>query len=161
MTFVRETTGMITAKMVPPDLLIKRLAEYLKENVKEVQPAEWSYYAKTASYNERVPDAPEEWWYIRAASLLRKLYIRGTIGVERLRREYSWRKRRGTRPPKSVKAPGHAMRLMLRQLEKAGLVTRTPKGRTLSPKGRSLLDKLSYEIFKQLAEENSELKKYL
>ncbi len=152
---------MITAKMVPPDLLIKRLAEYLKENVKEVQPAEWSFYAKTASYNERVPDNPEEWWYIRAASLLRKLYIRRTIGIERLRKEYSWRKRRGAKPPRSVKAPGHAMRLMLRQLEKAGLVMKTQKGRTLSPKGRSLLDRLSYEIFKQLAENNPELKKYL
>ncbi|MCQ4384589.1 MAG: 30S ribosomal protein S19e [Sulfolobales archaeon] len=152
---------MITAKMVPADLLIKRLADYLKENVKEVKPKEWSFYAKTASYNERVPDNPEEWWYIRAASLLRKLYLKGPIGVSRLRREYSWRKRRGTRPPKSVKAPGHAIRVMLQQLEKAGLVKSAKEGRTLTGKGRSLIDKLSYEIFKSLAEKNPELSKYL
>ncbi|MGC9106056.1 MAG: 30S ribosomal protein S19e [Thermoprotei archaeon] len=152
---------MITARMVPADLLIKRLAEYLKENVKEVKPEEWSLYSKTASYNERVPDNPEEWWYVRSASLLRKLYLLGPIGVNRLRNEYSWSKRRGTRPPKSVHAPGHAMREMLQQLEKAGLVKRTKEGRVLSDKGRSLLDKLSYEIFKSLAEKNPELNKYL
>jgi small subunit ribosomal protein S19e len=152
---------MITAKMVPADLLIKRLADYLKENVKEVKPKEWSFYAKTASYNERVPDNPEEWWYIRAASLLRKLYLKGPIGVSRLRSEYSWRKRRGTRPPKSVKAPGHAIRIMLQQLEKAGLVKSTKEGRILTGKGRSLIDKLSHEIFKSQAEKNPELGKYL
>jgi len=152
---------MITAEMVPADLLIKRLADYLKENVKEVKPKEWSFYAKTASYNERVPDNPEEWWYIRAASLLRKLYLKGPIGVSRLRSEYSWRKRRGSRPPKSVKAPGHAIRVMMQQLEKAGLVKSTKEGRTLTGKGRSLIDKLSYEIFKSLAEKNPELSKYL
>ncbi|MCQ4406593.1 MAG: 30S ribosomal protein S19e [Sulfolobaceae archaeon] len=152
---------MITAEMVPADLLIKRLADYLKENVKEVKPKEWSFYAKTASYNERVPDNPEEWWYIRAASLLRKLYLKGPIGVSRLRSEYSWRKRRGSRPPKSVKAPGHAIRVMMQQLEKAGLVKSTKEGRILTGKGRSLIDKLSYEIFKSLAEKNPELGKYL
>ncbi|MCQ4366330.1 MAG: 30S ribosomal protein S19e [Sulfolobales archaeon] len=152
---------MITAEMVPADLLIKRLADYLKENVKEVKPKEWSFYAKTASYNERVPDNPEEWWYIRAASLLRKLYLKGPIGVSRLRSEYSWRKRRGSRPPKSVKAPGHAIRVMMQQLEKAGLVKSTKEGRILTGKGRSLIDKLSYEIFKSLAEKNPELSKYL
>jgi len=152
---------MITAKMVPADLLIRRLADYLKENVKEVKPKDWSFYAKTASYNERVPDNPEEWWYIRAASVLRKLYLKGPIGVSRLRSEYSWSKRRGTRPPKSVKAPGHAIRVMMQQLEKAGLVKSTKEGRILTGKGRSLIDKLSYEIFKSLAEKNPELSKYL
>ena len=47
---------MITADMVPPNLLIDKLANYIKENVKEVQPPEWAFFAKTASYKERVPD---------------------------------------------------------------------------------------------------------
>jgi small subunit ribosomal protein S19e len=152
---------MITVQMVPTDLFISRLAEYIKENIKEVQPAEWSFYAKTASYKERVPDNPEIWWYIRAASLLRHLYILQPLGVGTTRRIYSGLKRRGARPPKTVKAPGHANRLILQQLEKAGLVQKTKKGRVLTPKGRSLLDKLSYEIFKELAEKRPELKKYL
>ncbi|BCU70797.1 30S ribosomal protein S19e [Stygiolobus caldivivus] len=152
---------MITVNMVPADELIKRLSEYLKENVKEVQPAEWSLYAKTASFKERTPDNSGDWWYIRAASLLRRIYIEQPLGVGETRRIYGGMKRRGTRPPISVKAPGHANRLIFRQLEKAGLVSRTKKGRILSPKGRSILDKLSYEIFKELAEKRTDLKKYL
>ena len=152
---------MITVNMVPADELIKRLSEYLKENVDTVKPPEWALYAKTASYKERVPDDPENWWYIRAASLLRKLYLHQPLGVGETRRLYSGLKRRGSRPPKTVKAPGHANRLIFQQLEKAGLVQKTKEGRVLSPKGRSLLDKLSYEIFKELAEKRPELKKYL
>ncbi|QGA67690.1 30S ribosomal protein S19e [Sulfolobus sp. E11-6] len=153
---------MITAEMVPPDLLIKRLAIYLKENVKTVNPPEWTLLAKTANFKERVPDNSEDWWYIRAASLLRKLYINSIIGIEKTRTIYGGRKRRGTRPEKFVKAPGHANRLIFQQLEKAGLVQKVKnKGRSLSPKGRSLLDKLALEIFKELAENNTSLKVYL
>ncbi|MEM4080171.1 MAG: 40S ribosomal protein S19, partial [Metallosphaera sp.] len=47
---------MITAKMVPPDLLVKKLSEYLRNNVNEVKPPEWSLIAKTASFKERIPD---------------------------------------------------------------------------------------------------------
>ncbi|MCY0859429.1 MAG: 30S ribosomal protein S19e [Sulfolobaceae archaeon] len=152
---------MITAKMVPADILIKRLAEYLKNNVDSIKPPEWTLFAKTASYNERVPDDPENWWYIRAASLMRKLYVKGPFGVETSRTIYSSSKRRGSRPPKTVKAPGHAARLIFQQLEKSGLVIKTKRGRLLSSKGRALVDKLSYEIFKELAEQNTDLKKYL
>lgn len=153
---------MITVEMVPPDLFIKRLAMYIKENIKTVTPPDWAIFAKTASFKERVPDNPDEWWYIRAASLLRKLYINGTIGIEKTRVIYGGRKRRGTRPEKFVKAPGHANRLILQQLEKAGLVQKIKnKGRTLSPKGRSLLDRLALEIFKELADNNPSLKIYL
>lgn len=147
--------------MVPADVLIPRLAQYLKDNVKELQPPEWSYFTKSASFNERVPDNPEIWWYVRAASLLRKLYFLAPLGVGETQRLYSGLKRRGSKPPKTVKAPGHANRLIFHQLEKAGLVIRTKKGRVLSPKGRSLLDKLSYEMFKELAEKKPELRKYL
>lgn len=152
---------MITPKMVPADIFIPRVAQYLKENVKEVEPPEWSYFSKTASFKERVPDNPEIWWYVRAASLLRKLYILAPLGVGESRKLYSGLKRRGAKEQTTVKAPGHANRLILQQLEKAGLVVRTRKGRVLSPKGRSLLDKLSYEMFKELAEKKPELKKYI
>lgn len=152
---------MITVNMVPADELIKRLSEYLKENVKELQPPDWALYAKTASFKERVPDNPENWWYIRAASLLRRVYMQQPLGVGETRRIYGGLKRRGTRPPISVRAPGHANRLIFRQLEKAGLIVKTKQGRVLSPKGRSLLDKLSYEIFKELADKRTDLKKYL
>ncbi|MEM0088141.1 MAG: 40S ribosomal protein S19, partial [Thermofilum sp.] len=67
---------MVGVKFVPPRMLVEELAQYLKENVKEVQPPEWSLYAKTGCFKDRVPDDPD-WWYKRCASLLRKLYLYG------------------------------------------------------------------------------------
>ncbi|QKQ99280.1 30S ribosomal protein S19e [Metallosphaera tengchongensis] len=155
---------MITANMVPPETLVKRLSEYIKSNIKEVQPPEWSLITKTASFKERIPDEPEIWWYMRAASILRKLYVSGPFGVSKSRRVYGGLKRRGTKPPVAARSPGHSTRLLFQQLEKAGLVAKTKgirRGRTLTPKGKALLDKVSHEIFIELANNKSSLKKYL
>lgn len=152
---------MVSVKYVPPRLFIEELARYLKENVKEVQPPEWSLYAKTGSHKERVPDDPE-WWYKRCASLLRKLYIHGPVGLERLRVAYGGRKNLGHKRKHFSKAGGSAIRKALQQLEAAGLVMKVErKGRVLTPKGRALLDTLAYNIFKHMAAERPELVKYI
>ncbi|BBD72548.1 30S ribosomal protein S19e [Sulfodiicoccus acidiphilus] len=152
---------MITATMVPADALIRRLSSYIKENFKEVSPPEWALVAKTGPMKERVPDEPTEWWYIRAASIMRKIYIEGKIGTSSLRTIYGGAARRGSAPNRFTKAPGHANRLIMRQLEKAGLLHRVKGGRILSGKGRSLMDRMSMEVFKEVSEINPELKKYL
>ncbi len=151
---------MVNAKFVPPQLLIDELARYLKENVEEVKPPEWAMYVKTGSHKERVPDDPE-WWYKRCASLLRKIYIHGPVGIERLRTAYGGRKNMGTVREHFRKAGGAIIRNALQQLEEAGLVEKTPRGRVLTSKGRSLVDKIASQIFKELAEQRPELKKYV
>ncbi|MEM1508989.1 MAG: 30S ribosomal protein S19e [Thermofilaceae archaeon] len=152
---------MVNAKYIPPRIFIEELARYLKENVKEVQPPEWSLYAKTGNYKERVPDDPD-WWYKRCASLLRKLYVHGPVGLERLRVSYGGRKNLGHKREHFSKAGGSAIRKALQQLEAAGLVMRLEKkGRVLTPKGKALLDTLAYNVFKQLAAEKPELVKYI
>jgi hypothetical protein len=40
-----------------------------------------------------------DWWFVRAASMLRKLYLRGPIGVSRMRKFYGGRHRPGMSPP--------------------------------------------------------------
>ena len=133
---------MSTARDVPADKLIELVKEELKK-MPEIKPPEWAAIVKTGVHKERPPDQPD-WWYIRAASILRKLYIHGPAGVERLRTAYGGRKRRGVRPAHFAKASGHIIRLILQQLEKAGLVEKVPgKGRKISRKGVSLLDKMS------------------
>jgi len=152
---------MVNVRYVPPRIFIEELARYLKDNYGEViKPPEWALYAKTGSHKERVPDDPD-WWYKRCASLLRKLYIHGPTGIERLRTAYGGRKNRGVLPERFRKAGGSAIRKALQQLEAAGLVTKTAGGRTLTPEGRSLLDSLAYRIFKQMVAERPELAKYL
>jgi len=153
---------MVTALEVPPDLLINRLAKELKERYPQIKPPVWAYYVKTGVAKERPPQQAD-WWYYRAASILRKLYKRGKpVGVERLRTAYGGRMNRGVAPEHFYKGSGAIIRKILQQLERAGLVVKVKgKGRTLSPKGRSLLDNIAYEIMKELAKNNPELTKYL
>lgn len=152
---------MVDVRYVPPRIFVEELARHLKENFGDiVRPPEWAIYAKTGSHKEKVPEDPD-WWYKRCASLLRKLYLHGPTGVERLRVAYGGRKSLGHRRERFRKAGGSAVRKALRQLEAAGLVARSERGRTLTPQGRSLMDSLAYRVFKQLATERPELAKYL
>jgi len=151
---------MTTAYDVPADVLIGKLSGYIKENIKDVTPPEWSAHVKTGSHVERVPQVPD-WWYVRTASLLRKLYMDGPVGVQRLRKEYGGRKRKGNAPAHHRKSGGSIIRTSLQQLEKAGLVDKIDKsGRVVSKKGRSLLDAMSTQIKKDLDREKPELKAY-
>ena len=151
---------MTTAYDVPADVLIGKLSGYIKENIKEVTAPEWAAHVKTGSHVERVPQLAD-WWYVRTASLLRKLYMNGPVGVQRLRKEYGGRKRKGDAPAHHRKAGGSIIRTSLQQLEKAGLVDKVDKsGRVVSKKGRSLLDAMSTQIKKDLDREKPELKAY-
>ena len=136
---------MPTVKDVPADFLINRLVENLKK-ISHVSPPSWSKFVKTGSHKERFPQE-KEWWYIRCASLLRKIYLNGHIGLSELRKMYGGT----TRTKHSMKhhrdASGSIIRKSLQQLQDAGLVTTDGvKGRVLTGKGSSLLDKLSNEI---------------
>lgn len=151
---------MPTLYDVPVDVLIERLTQYIKGNVPEVQPPAWAPYVKTGVHAERAPQNPD-WWYVRSASLLRKLYKEGPIGVAQLRKVYGGRKRKGVTPAHFRKAGGSIIRHIMQQLEAAGLVVRVEgKGRFISPKGRSLLDALSTQIKRELDREMPELKVY-
>jgi small subunit ribosomal protein S19e len=151
---------MTTAYDVPADILINRLSGYMKENIREIHPPEWVGYVKTGSHAERVPQNPD-WWYVRSASILRKLYMNGPVGVSRLRKEYGGRKRRGVKPAHFAKAGGNIIRTILQQLEQAGLSQKDGiKGRVVSGKGRSMLDAMSTQIKRDIDRERPELKNY-
>jgi small subunit ribosomal protein S19e len=139
-----------TPFQVPVDLFIEKLAKYLRENVGEVSPPTWSLTAKTGSHRERPPQQPD-WWFLRCASLLRKLYVHTPIGVQRLRVEYGGRKRKGRRIEHSRKSGGSSIREPLQQLEKAGLVSKQEKeGRKITREGIGLLNRISAEVLKEI-----------
>lgn len=152
---------MVSVKDIPPDRFIRALAKYIKENIPEVSPPDWAYYTKTGCHAERVPDDPD-WWYVRAASILRKLYLHGPVGIERLRTAYGGRVDLGMMRKHVKKGGGSHIRKVIQQLERAGLVAKLGnKGRILTPKGRSLLDRVATRLFKSIVREAPELKKYL
>ena len=141
---------MITPRDVPADKFVEKLKEELKK-IKEIKPPKWSFFVKSGAHKERPPDQ-SDFWYIRSASILRRLYLNGPVGVERLRTYYGGRKRRGRRPPKFRKASGAIIRKILQQLEAAGLVQKLDKkGRVLTPKGRSFLDRLAKVVYDELS----------
>jgi len=122
--------------------VIDDLAKKLKD-IKEIVAPDWSNFVKTSTARER-PPVEDDWWYSRAASIMRKLYILGPIGTNKLRRKYGGRKNRGHKPEKYYKGSGKIIRVILKQLETAGLAEQKEKGvhkgRILTKKGQSLLN---------------------
>ncbi|MDG6985653.1 MAG: 30S ribosomal protein S19e [Nitrososphaerota archaeon] len=149
---------MVNAHDVPSAKLISALAEQMK-SVSSVQEPDWAKYVKTGSHAERPPSS-SDWWFTRAASLLRKLYIHGPVGLTDLERAYGGTKALHYFPKHHRDAGGSNIRKILKQLEQAEFVTKTPKGRVLTPKGRALLDKVSKDIFAAMSEGNKALARY-
>jgi len=119
----------------------KVLAEALKKSGDFEKP-EWIDLVKTGNHKQR-PVTHEDFWYQRVASILRQIYIREVVGVERLRTRYGGRKDRGAKPPVFVKSGGKIIRKILQQAEEAGLVEKSKgkkAGRKLTVKGKTLLE---------------------
>jgi len=135
---------------VEPSMLIEKAAEDLKK-VKEVEPPIWSNFVKTGHFKDR-PPARADWWYVRAAAILRSIYRLGPIGTQKLRTKYGGKKNRGFKTEHSYQASGAIIRKILQQLEKAGLIAKAEKGdhkgRILTPKGVSFLNAAAKAVSK-------------
>jgi len=138
---------MATVYEIDPKKLIERVAIDLKNNIKLKKP-QWASFVKTGAHKERQP-IDENWWWIRAASILRHVYMRGPIGVQTLRRTYGGRKNRGVKPEKFYKGGGKIIRTILQEFDKIGFTEKVDGGRRITPKGQSYLDKISTEILKK------------
>lgn len=140
---------MVLPTDVSPQKLAREVAAALKEKI--VAP-KWAVFVKTGTHKER-PPLEKDWWYIRAASVLRAIYKNGPVGVSKLRSKYGGNKRRGVRPPQFTKASGSILRKILQQLETAGYVVKVKegvhKGRVITPAGTSLLSKAATRVKQQ------------
>ena len=135
---------MTTVYDVPADHIIRRAAEELKKR-KEIVPPTWATFAKTGVHKELPPEDPD-WWFTRAAAVLRRVYVDGPLGVQRMRSFYGGNKNRGSRPNAFRKGSGSILRKSLQQLEAAGLIIHDKTGRRVSPAGMAFLDNLSQEV---------------
>ncbi|MBR9681755.1 MAG: 30S ribosomal protein S19e [Candidatus Altiarchaeota archaeon] len=130
---------MITVAQVSADAIISLIAQDLKT---KLEMPEWAKFVKTGPSREK-PPTQREWWWIRSASILRRVYLDGPVGSNRLRTYYGGRKDRGVRSEKTYKAGGKIIRTILQQLEKQKLIKSTPKGKFITPSGQSYMDKLA------------------
>jgi small subunit ribosomal protein S19e len=150
---------MVTLYDVPADDLIEAVAEELEERIE--QPA-WAEFTKTGSGRE-LPPQQDDFWYVRAASLLRKLAMDGPKGIDRLSTEYGGKKRGSTRyrVAKAAKSSGSKkiIRTILQQLEEEEMVTTVKgEGRRITPEGQSFLDSVAGEVLESL--DRPELERY-
>ncbi len=132
---------MVSIYDIPAEKLAKNTAKELKEKIKA---PEWSSFVKTGAHKDRVP-LEKDWWYIRAASMLRTIQKDGPVGVSKLRSRYGGRKNRGLKPHRFTKASGSIIRKILQQLETAGLIQHKKegvhKGRIITSDGKKLLSR--------------------
>ncbi|MDY6766151.1 MAG: 30S ribosomal protein S19e [Candidatus Nanohaloarchaea archaeon] len=136
---------MQTVYEADPEQLIRVTAERLQEEYEEVDMPEWAEYVKTGVDRERPPQQ-EDWWYIRSAAVLRKIYKEGPLGVETLRSMYGGKQRRGHQTEHFQKGSGKVIRTVLQQLEAADLVAlEEGEGRKITPDGQALLDAAAKE----------------
>jgi len=127
-----------------------KLAEALK-NIPEFKAPEWVQFVKSGPAKER-PINEADFWYKRAASILRQIYKKKLLGVNRLRTRYGSKKNRGMRPEKFVRAGGKIIRTILQQSDKAGFtemskivkgVRNKKPGRQLTKKGKDFLESIN------------------
>jgi small subunit ribosomal protein S19e len=143
---------------VPADDLISKLSDQLKKD-KKINPPEWASYVKTGTHAEKIPQN-RDWWYTRCASLVRKVYLHGPIGISDLKSYYGGRKRIGYNLDHHKDAGGAIIRNALQQLEASGYVEKKRKGRSISSEGMKRVDRLATEIFKEISKLNKDLERY-
>ena len=145
---------------VPPAVLLPKLANSLRVQ-NAVTPPVWAGFVKTGVHKQRAPVQPD-WWYLRSASVLRKISLIGPTGIERLSGEYGGKRDRGSAPYHARAGSRAVLREIVQQLEKSGLVEpQKRRGRRVSAEGQKLLDTLSREALQELAKARPELAKYL
>ena len=129
---------------VPATDLIEEIAKDLEQKFKLEKPA-FTEFVKTGMQAERAPQR-EDWYYVRCASILYRIYKEGALGVGSLRTYYGGKKNRGVKPHRFRKASGKVIRKAMQDLEGLELIKKAGKGRVISAKGQSYLVKKSVEV---------------
>jgi small subunit ribosomal protein S19e len=149
---------MAKAYDIPADDLIMKLAEQLKKD-KKIESPSWAAFVKTGAHTEKIPQN-KDWWYTRCASLLRKVYIHGPVGISDLKSEYGGRKQIGYNLSHHKDAGGAIIRKALQQLEVAGYIVKKNKGRLVSEEGMKRIDRVATELYKEIIKTSQEMQRY-
>ncbi|XP_052055890.1 40S ribosomal protein S19-like [Apodemus sylvaticus] len=99
-----------------------------------------------AKHKELAP-YDENWFYTRAASTVRHLYLRGGAGVGSMTKIYGGRQRNGVRPSHFSRGSKSVVRRVLQALEGLKMVEKDQDGgRKLTPQGQRDLDRIAGQV---------------
>ena len=116
----------------------------------------WVDIVKTGAFKEQAPYDPD-WWYIRAATLARHVYLHKSVGVGALCKLHGGPKNRGFRPSHHSRASASVQRKVLQSLEAIGVVEISSKGgRIISQDGMRDLDRIAVAVLESQREEDEE-----
>merc|ERR1711970_820193 len=146
-TSLRMARRSVTVKDVPADEFINACADYLKRQPKFDVP-KYHDIVKTGVSKELSP-YNEDWFYIRAASVARKVYLRKGTGVGALKKWYggSSGSHVGTCKAHFSTASGAIIRKAMLELEKLEMMEHLGDGgRIITSKGRAEMDRIAGNI---------------
>ncbi|KAL2123810.1 hypothetical protein VTJ04DRAFT_175 [Mycothermus thermophilus] len=148
--------GGVSVRDVDAHKFINAYAAFLKRQGKLPVPG-WVDTVKTG-HGKEMPPQDIDWFYVRAASVARHVYLRKTVGVGRLRKVHGSAKNRGTRPSKHVDASGSVDRKILQALEKIQVVEQDEEkgGRRITQQGQRDLDRIAQTVAEAEAGEEEE-----
>ncbi|CAD8071290.1 unnamed protein product [Paramecium primaurelia] len=132
-----------TVKDVPAQDFIRAYAEYLKKNNK-IKIPEWASIVKTGLGKEISP-IDQDWMYVRAAALARKIYVRGHWGVGNLTHMFGSVNDNG----KHESGSGKVIRYLLQQLESIKVLKKDNK--SLLKKGSRIVTKEGQQDLNRIA----------
>ena len=142
-----EEARGICVRDVPAKDFIKAYAEHLKNSDKFDLPV-WSDTIKTGVFKELAPYG-DDWYYVRAASIARKVYLRPGIGMGQLQKWYGGSYRRGARTEHFRKASSGVIRSVLLQLEEMKVVEKLGAGgRQMTVVGQQDLDRIAGTVIR-------------
>merc|ERR1719210_1721972 len=151
----QEGRTVVTVKDVEADKFISAFAQHLKRQGRFEIP-KWADIVKTAKHKELAPYDPD-WLYVRTASMVRKIYIRGGIGVGAFRKVYGGQQCRGAMTNTFSKGSGKIARYILQQLEEMDLVEQDENGgRRITKEGQRELDTVAVQAAAPEEEEDDD-----
>ena len=134
----------ITVKDVDQHAFVKAFAAFLKKTGKMRVPDSVDLI-KSARFKELAPN-DADWFYIRAAAVLRHIYMRSPVGVGAVTKIFGGRKKNGVRPSHFCRGSGGVARKALQALEGLKLIEKTEGGRKITVQGRRDLDRIAAQV---------------
>eukprot|EP00759_Apiculatamorpha_spiralis_P007309 PhF_6_TR14306/c0_g1_i1/m.22975/K02966/RP-S19e, RPS19; small subunit ribosomal protein S19e len=134
----------VGVKDVDADQWIKGFAAHLKQQG-QLDVPEFVDFAKTGISRVLSPQNPD-WYYVKAAAVLRRVYLRPFTGIGGLRRVFAktWGR---SRPQHLVLAAGGVTRKVLQSLEKLNLLTKSEDGgRVITKSARRDCDRIAMKV---------------
>mmetsp|Transcript_2094 Transcript_2094/g.4367 ORF Transcript_2094/g.4367 Transcript_2094/m.4367 type:complete len:149 (-) Transcript_2094:189-635(-) len=135
----------VTVRDVPAPDFIVAYAAHLKRTGK-IEVPKWVDIVKTGVHKELAPYDPD-WFFVRAASMARKVYLKAGVGIGAFRKVYGGSKRNGNRPSHFALGSGSVARVVLKELTKLKVLELDPKGgRKITQDGQRDLDRIAGQV---------------